>query len=72
MEIDSCREDKLEAYSLLYNRSRFGFVSKINMDNLKYFSIENQKNLGKIDIKIDINAIKRLHNNKNMNYLIMT
>ncbi len=39
MEIDSCSEDRLEAYSVLFNKSRFGFVSKLNMENLKIFSI---------------------------------
>jgi len=39
MEIESCSEDKLEAYSILFNKCRFGFVSKLNMENLKKFSI---------------------------------
>jgi hypothetical protein len=42
MEIDSCLDDSLEAYALLFHRCRFGFTSKINMDNLKYFSISHQ------------------------------
>lgn len=72
MEIDSHLEDNFEAYSVLFNRCRFGFASKINMENLKYFSIANQQKLGKIDIRININALRMLPNNLNFNYLVMT
>jgi hypothetical protein len=72
MEVDSYLADNLEAYALLFHRCRFGFTSKINMDNLKYFSIPNQQRLGKIDIRLNINAIRQLPNNRNMNFLVMT
>jgi hypothetical protein len=42
------------------------------MDNLKYFSIPNQQRLGKIDIRLNINAIRQLPNKRDMNFLVMT
>lgn len=42
------------------------------MENLKFFSIPNQQRLGKIDVHLNINALKHLPNNTNLNYLVMT
>ena len=72
MEIFSSEEDSLQVYNLLFNRTHFGFITSLNLENLKFFSVENQERLGKIDIKFNINAIRKLQNNKYFHFILMT
>jgi hypothetical protein len=72
MEIDSCLEDGLSAYAMLFHRHRFGFASKFNLECLRYFSIPNQERWGKIDVRLNITALQRLPHCCGLHYLVMT
>ena len=72
MEIYSSEEDNLQVYNLLFCRCHFAFITSINLENLKFFSLDTQERLGKIDIKFNINAIKQLPHNRNLHYILMT
>jgi hypothetical protein len=57
---------------MLFNRHRFGFTSKLNLESLKYFSVPNQERLGKIDVRLSITALKQLPHSHSLHYLVMT
>lgn len=72
MEVHSCEADKQEVYRLLFNHTSFVFTTGLNLENLKYFCAENQERLGKIDIRFNIDAIRKLPHNHSINYIVMT